>query len=464
METVTRVRLASLVVSIALATFSQGQEANRPIGNTGVSTFTLTVTTQGSGFYIVISNPAGINCGIDCSEAYEVGTMVTLNVGLGAGTTFEGWSGHADCSDGVVTMTANIGCTATFSSDMYPLTVTKAGNGTGTVTSAPPGINCGVDCTEDYAFLTMVTLTPTADTGSTFTGWAGDADCADGSVTIGLGPVSCQATFTLQTFPLTVSTTGSGTGTVTSSPAGINCGADCSETYNYNTPVTLTPTPAAGSRFSAWSGDADCTDGVVTMTAARTCTATFILQPTLTVSLAGNGSGTVASSPPGINCGADCSEAYDLNTIVTLTPTPATGSNFSGWTGDADCADGVVAMSAARTCTATFTLQTFVFTVTRAGDGSGRVTSSPAGIDCGLDCTEPFAFGTVVTLTPTPDAGSVFAGWTGDADCTDGIITIDSTSTCTATFAASIAIPTLSEWAMLFMTLSLLVVGLRRFA
>jgi hypothetical protein len=57
--------------------------------------------------------------------------------------------------------------------DVDRLTVSKTGAGTGVVTSSPPGINCGVDCTEAYAFGTGVTLTATADANSTFAGWTG---------------------------------------------------------------------------------------------------------------------------------------------------------------------------------------------------------------------------------------------------------------------------------------------------
>jgi hypothetical protein len=92
------------------------------------------------------------------------------------------------------------------------------------------------------------------------------------------------ATTTLQIAPtslaqamLTVAVAGSGS--VASAPAGINCGSDCSETYPLGTRVTLNPLPAAGQRFYAWSGDADCSDGVLTMSAARACTAVFL--PTL---------------------------------------------------------------------------------------------------------------------------------------------------------------------------------------
>src|SRR5262245_48660057 len=49
----------------------------------------------------------------------------------------------------------------------------------------------------------------------------------------------------------------------------------------------------------------------------------------------GLGSGTVASNPPGINCGADCDESYASGVSVTLMATPAAGSAFSHWEGDA---------------------------------------------------------------------------------------------------------------------------------
>ncbi len=51
--------------------------------------------------------------------------------------------------------------------------------------------------------------------------------------------------------------------------------------------------------------------------------------------------------------------------------------------------------------------------VSTSGDGSGKVTSSPAGINCGSDCTEDYLSFTKVTLTATPTSGSSFAGWSG---------------------------------------------------
>jgi hypothetical protein len=86
---------------------------------------------------------------------------------------------------------------------------------------------------------------------------------------------SVTATFkSLPSYQLTVKTRGSGS--VTSSPAGISCGGDCTESYMKDTEVTLTATPVDGFRFTGWSG---ACSGIgtcrLTMKKALTVTATF---------------------------------------------------------------------------------------------------------------------------------------------------------------------------------------------
>ena len=77
---------------------------------------------------------------------------------------------------------------------------------------------------------------------------------------------------------------------------------------------------------------------------------------TLTVSKGGTGSGTVTSSPPGINCGSTCSYGFAYNTVVTLTATPTAPSTFGGWS-EAGCSgtgNCIITMSAAQSVSATF--------------------------------------------------------------------------------------------------------------
>jgi hypothetical protein len=159
--------------------------------------------------------------------------------------------------------------------------------------------------------------------------------------------------------PLMVARNGNGTGGITSTPAGIDCGATCSANFDANSLVTLTAAADSGSSFTGWTGGGCSGTGTcqVTMTAAQSVTATFQLsQYTLTVNKSGTGSGTVTSSPAGINCGSTCSANYNYGTFVTLTPAAAVGSSFTGWSGGGCSGTGTcsVTMTAAQSVTAAF--------------------------------------------------------------------------------------------------------------
>jgi hypothetical protein len=156
---------------------------------------------------------------------------------------------------------------------------------------------------------------------------------------------------------------------------------------------------------------------------------------TLTVVITGTGSGTVTSSPVGIDCGVDCAEVFDAGTVVTLTAAPAAGSTFDGWSGAGCGGTGtcVTTITAITAVAATFTLTSVALDVSLAGTGTGTVMSSPAGISCGSDCTESYAFGSVVALTAIPDVGSTFAGWSGGGCTGTGTCTVSMTSATTVT-------------------------------
>lgn len=241
------------------------------------------------------------------------------------------------------------------------------------------------------------------------------------------------------TYTLSVSKTGDGT--ITSSPAGINCGSACSYSFNSSSTVILTATPGAGFKLISWGGacSGSASTCSVTMSAAQTVTATFGVVQTVSLLSLSNLSGAT-----------DQQQFYSFNV-------PAGASNLvvkiSGGTGDADlylragsapttanydCRPWLIGNE--ETCTipspqaityyvmlrgysaysgVTLTVSydtsaiSYAVSITKTGSGTGMVTSTPQGISCGADCTESYPSGTSVVLTATPSAGSKFIGWSG---------------------------------------------------
>src|SRR5215471_19184269 len=84
-------------------------------------------------------------------------------------------------------------------------------------------------------------------------------------------------------------------------------------------------------------------------------------------------------------------------------------------------------------------IDSYTYSISKAGSGTGTVTSDPAGIDCGTACQSVFHGGLLVTLTATPAAGSVFSGWS-DPSCgmrTTCGLRLESDFSLTASFDAS---------------------------
>lgn len=288
----------------------------------------------------------------------------------------------------------------------------------------------------------------------------------DGLSTIraGLGAVRGSTFLTVGTvFELAIMKNGTGSGTVASLDGWINCGQECKAAYGTGTGVTLVAIPDEDSLFSGWSGDPDCADGMLTMDADKTCTATFTRMPRLSVhilpevqvdwlSRTHNGTGRVTStSHPGIDCGHDCSERYTEGTTVTLEAMPDQGSVIGEWS--QNCPNGVVDLGTEDvTCTVRFDRQGFRLIIQR--DASSRVSSEDEWIECGTDCSEIYEAGAEVPLRayqefwlqllPFQDQGVVILS--GDPGCSNWsplmilgladsfVITMDADKTCTASF------------------------------
>ena len=156
-------------------------------------------------------------------------------------------------------------------------TVTPSAGANGSISpSVPQMIN----------FLQSASFTITPNTGYHIASVTGCGGTLNGS-TYTTGPITedcmVSASFAINTYALVVMK--AGTGTVSSSPAGISCGSSCSATYNHGTIVTLTAASGADSFFAGWSGGGCSGIGTcdTTMDAAKTVTATFSQFITVTV-------------------------------------------------------------------------------------------------------------------------------------------------------------------------------------
>ncbi len=280
-----------------------------------------------------VSESGDINCGNTCIGDFDDGTVVTLTATAEGNSVFVGWGG--DCSGTTactITMNSDKNVTATFSVQLKTLTVIKPGDGRGSVTSTPIGIDCGSTCTSDFADRAPVVLTARADDGSRFTGWSG-ACTGTGSCMVTMDSnKTVTATFSLPAAKtLTITKSGNGTGTVTSVPAGINCGPTCQASFSDSTSVTLTAAATDSSTFTGWSGG-DCTGTGpcrLTMDQNATVTATFTrpatVEYTLTTTVGGTGFGVVNLSPLPVSGRAGCTRTsspctskYTAGTRVSL--------------------------------------------------------------------------------------------------------------------------------------------------
>jgi hypothetical protein len=334
-----------------------------------------------------------------------------------------------------------------------PLLVVKSGEGT--VTSSPSGINCGSVCKANFFVETPIVLTATPKAGSFFVGWFGcDAEPSANKCEITVfeeEEPTIEAEFNeIEKFFLVLEKSGTGEGTVTSSPAGINCGTSCAQTeheYLEGTTVVLTASESSGSVFEGWSGcdtEPSATKCEVTIAGETTISAEFVAieKFPLVVEKTGTGQGTVTSLPAGINCGTACPKAtaeYLEGTTVVLTASVSVGSVFEGWT-------GCDTPSATNKCEATIAGETIVeaefgfsfkpkfsLDVKTSGTGTGTVRCN------GGTCASSYDQGTKVTLAASAASGSSFSGFSGGGCSGTGncVVTIEANTTVTAVFKAN---------------------------
>jgi hypothetical protein len=251
------------------------------------ATYTLSTSRTGTGTGLITASPSG--------TTFTAGTVVTLTAAANTNSTFTGWSGA--CSGTAttcqVTMNGNTSVGAAFTLKSFTISA-SAGTG-GTISpSGSVSVNYGAS----------QTFTITANSGYTISGVTVDGASAGAISSYTFSNVTTghtiTATFTAipATYTLSTSRTGTGTGSITTSPSGT--------TFAAGTVVTLTAAANINSTLTGWSGacSGTATTCQVTMNGNTSVGAAFTLKSFTISASAGTGGAISPSGSVSVNYGA----------------------------------------------------------------------------------------------------------------------------------------------------------------
>ena len=350
-----------------------------------------TPLTDLAGFKVYYGTSAG-----SYSQSFDAGNVLSYTISnLSSGTyyfaaTAYDTAGNESVYSNQVSRTILSQCT---------LATTDSGAGSGTVTSSPTGINCGTTCSALYNAGTVVTLTATPASGSTFAGWSGGGCAGTGTCSFTINAnTAVTATFTAQATSYTITSSAGTGGSI--SPSGTT-------TVNSGTSQSFTITPSTGYTVSSVTVDGSSVGAVGSytfsnVTANHTIAATFKAQTasyTITSS-AGTGGSISPSGTTTVNSG----------TSQSFTITPSTGYTVSSVTVDGSSVGAVGSytfnnVTANHTIAATFKAQTASYTITSSAGTGGSI--SPSG-------TTTVNSGTSQSFTITPSTGYTVSSVTVD--------------------------------------------------
>jgi hypothetical protein len=277
-------------------------------------------------------------------------------------------------------------------------------------------------------------VTAVANAGYRFTGWSDGVSTPTRTETNVTANIAVTANFAADSYILTYTAEANGT-----------LVGETSQTVTYGADGTAVTAQAADNyHFVDWDdGETSAARTELSVSADLSVVARFALNTYTVTSTVPGGHGTI--DPPG-----EQDAAYGA--ILQFLLTPDTGyrtDQVTGSCGGILSGDTFTTNAVSTDCTveAAFILNQYLLSVIIEGEGTGSVSSNPPGINtCTSDCSADFASGDLVTLTASPDDGSIFNGWSGEGcsgtdNCT---VTMDQAREVTAEFANDNVFP----WSM----------------
>jgi hypothetical protein len=401
---------------------------------------------------ITVDSPDGFKVCAPGSCEIDVGGMVTLAAPSVAGYRLSHWSGSR-CDGQVATalelrdVVEDVACVANYVQGIAVSGGVLGAPGEVTASSESQFAMCAKgSCTLDVGGAVKLTA-PTLE-GYRFLGWEGDADCKGSETSLTFSNVTvsktCYARYATRFTVRGAASEGGGSVKASSTSAAASCnGGTCA--VDAGGEVTLEAAPAAGQRFTGWSGGGPCTGqgATIRVTDVRTnvsCTANFVPRLVVTGVVAPMGAGSVAavSSAPAMCMGAICT--VDSGARVELRATAAEGYRFVRWS---ECGTGteatiaVESVTANTTCRANFERITYDLTVRRNVAGGEVAITAPAPSCVGPMCTKNVVVGSTVSIEARPAANYAFQSWSGCMGASNtrtAMVVVNGPTTCTANF------------------------------
>ena len=336
-------------------------------------------------------------------DTYPFGAELGVLATAAAGFQFDHWQGDLEGTDNLATLEidGDKSIAAVFVTAALSITTEVTPTDAGSVAVEPEG--------PTFEHGAGATITATAAEGFAFDYWVGAEIGQEGenplTVTM-VADLQLQAVFVSATYTVTGTVSPTGSGTIEADPL--------AAVYDAGSEVTLIARAADGYEFSRWDlgGGDDRVDNplLLTITADIVIEAVFLFRGfSLETAVQPEGAGAVSVEPDNV--------LYADGALVALTPVPAEGYVFDGWTGDlaGRSTPGELVMNSSKSVTAVFRCPDLLLTATASPADGGTVARDPD--------QECYPAGTEVTLTPSPAEGYAFNRWEG------GLTGIDSPAT-----------------------------------